>query len=225
MWKIRRIGSCVIRDEMTSSQVPTSSAKYEVPKFDERTSFSLWKIRMRFSLMLQGLWKAVEEMFSRVSEESKVELQEKYLSAIFMSVTDNVLREIATEKTASDAWKKLEELYSGKSLTNRLYLKKRLYNLRIVEGTPLKQYLDVFNSIIMDLGNIDIKVESKDQALIVLSSLPASYESFVDTLLYGKDTISLDDFSSTLKSKELKKSFSGGMDVSKSQGLVAWRSS
>src|SRR3954468_10394906 len=131
-----------------------------------------------------------------------------------MSVTGNVLREIATEKMASDAWKNLEELYSEKSLTNRLYLKKRLYNLRMDEGTPVKEHLDVFNSIIMDLGNIDIKVESEDQALIVWSSLPASYETFVDTLLYGKDTISLDGVSSALKSKELKKSYPDGRDVS-----------
>src|SRR4051812_26707844 len=162
---------------------------------------------MRSFLMLQGLWKAVEEKFSGVSEESKVELKKRALNAIFMSVTDSVLREIATEKTASDAWKKLEELYSEKSLTNRLYLKKRLYNLRMDEVTPAKQHLDVFNSIIMDLGNIDIKVESEDQALIVLSSLPASYETFLDRMLYGNDTISLDDVSSVLKSKELKKSF------------------
>ena len=201
--------------------VPTSSAKYEVPKFDGGTSFSLWKIRMWSSLMLQGLWKAVEEKFSGVSEESKVELQERAMSAIFMSVTDNVLREIATKKTTSDAWKKLEELYSGITLTNRLCLKKRLYNLRMVEGTTVKQHLDVFNSIIMDLENIDIKVESEDQALIVLSSLPASYESFVDTLLYGKDTISLDDVSNALKSKELKKSYPDGRDVSETHGLAA----
>src|SRR4051812_24514312 len=87
---------------------------------------------------------------------------------------------------------------------------------------PVKQHLDVFNYIIMDLGNIDIKVKSEDQALIVLSSLPASYESFVDTLLYGKDTISLDDINNALKSNELKKSYPDGRDVSETHGLAAW---
>src|SRR2546430_16908066 len=139
-----------------------------------------------------------------------------------MRVTGNILREIATKKTASDAWKMFKELYSGKSLTNWLYLKKRLYNLWMDEGTHVKQYLDVFNSIIMDLENIDIKVESEDQALIALSSLPASYETFVDTLLYGKDTISLEDVSSALKSKELKKSYPDGRVVSGTHGLVSW---
>src|SRR3954462_13945383 len=86
-------------------------------------------------------------------------------------------------------------------------------------GYPVKQHLNVFNSIIMDLGNIDIKVESEDQALNVLSSLPASYECFVDTLLYRKDTISLDVVSSTLKSKELKKSYLDGRDMSECQDL------
>ena len=170
---------------------------------------------------MQGLWKAIEEKFSDDSSESeKLDLKERALGAIFMSVTDNVLREIAGEKSASAAWKKLEELYSAKSLTNRLYLKKKLYNLRLVEGTSVKQHLDEFDSIIMDLGNIDITVESEDQALIVLCSLPPSYETFVDTLLYGKDSISLDDVSNALKSKELMKSFPDSKDGTEGDSLM-----
>ena len=88
---------------MASNNVPTSSVKYEVPKFDGMASFSLWNIRMKSSLVLQGLWKAVEEKFFGVSEESKVELKEQALSAIFMSVTDSVLLEIADQESASGA--------------------------------------------------------------------------------------------------------------------------
>src|SRR3954466_14267555 len=100
---------------MTSNSMSVSSAKYEVPKFDGGTSFSLWKIRMKSALTLQGLWKAVVEKFDEDSDEfKKADLKEMALSAIFMSVTDNVLREIADEETASGTWKKLKSLYAGK---------------------------------------------------------------------------------------------------------------
>lgn len=54
-----------------------SSTKYEKPKFDRGKSFSHWKSIMWSSLLLQGLWKAVE--FSWVSEESKDKLKDKVI--------------------------------------------------------------------------------------------------------------------------------------------------
>src|SRR4051812_13904260 len=142
---------------------------------------------MKSALTLQGLWKAVVKKFDEDSDEiKKADLKERALSAIFMSVTDNVLREIADEETALGVWKKLEGLYAGKNLTNWLYLKKRLYTLRMEDGSAVKGHLDAFDSIIMDLENVDIKVDSEDQALILLCSLPRSYDAFVDALLYGK---------------------------------------
>src|SRR3954470_5414291 len=106
---------------------------------------------MKFALTLQGLWKVVVKKFDKDSDEfKKADLKERALSAIFMSVTDNVHREIAAEETVSGAWKKLESLYAGKNLTNQLYLKKRLYTLRMEEGSTVKWHLDAFNSIIMD---------------------------------------------------------------------------
>src|SRR2546430_15004342 len=89
------------------------------------------------------------------------------------------------------------------------------------EGSAVKGHLDAFNSIIMDLGNVDIKEDSENQALILLCSLPRSYDAFVDTLLYGKDSISLEDVSSALKSRELKKSLPELQDVPTAAGLSA----
>src|SRR4051812_20060851 len=106
---------------------------------------------MKSALTLQGLWKAVVEKFDEDSDESKkADVKERALSAIFISVIDNILREITDEESASGDWKKLEGLYVGKNLTNRLYLKKKLYTLRMEEGSAVKGHLDAFNSIIMD---------------------------------------------------------------------------
>ncbi|GKB90610.1 zinc finger, CCHC-type containing protein [Tanacetum coccineum] len=53
-------------------------------------------------------------------------------------------------------------------------------------GTKLGDHIDEFNKLILDLANIDIEIEDEDQALMLLTSLPSSYENFVETLLYGR---------------------------------------
>jgi hypothetical protein len=58
---------------------------------------------------------------------------------------------------------------------------------------PLCDHLDDFNRIILDLKNIDVKVDDEDQALILLCSLPDLFNNFVNSMLYSRDTISLAD--------------------------------
>ena len=57
----------------------------------------------------------------------------------------------------------------------------------------------------LDLENVNVMLEDEDRALIFLSSLPNSYEHFVDTLLYGRHILTLKDVKNALKSKDLKK--------------------
>ncbi|GKB35026.1 hypothetical protein Tco_0879968, partial [Tanacetum coccineum] len=77
-------------------------------------------------------------------------------------------------------------LYMTMSLANRLYLKKLLYTYYMSPGTKLVDHIDEFNNLILDLTIIDIEIEDEDQALMLLTSLPSSYENFMETLLYGR---------------------------------------
>ena len=54
---------------------------------------------------------------------------------------------------------------------------------------PIKNHLDELNKILIDLKNIDVRIDEEDQALILLCSLPHSFENFVNSMLYGKDTL------------------------------------
>lgn len=67
------------------------------------------------------------------------------------------------------------------------------------EGTTIKNHLNEFNKLIMDLENVSIDLKIKDKAFILLSSLPNSYEHFVDTLLNVRQTLSLKDVKSALE--------------------------
>ena len=77
----------------------------------------------------------------------------------------------------------------SKSLTNKLLLKKKLYGLKMVEGSILDQHINVFNQIISDLNRVDMKFEEEDMALILLNSLLESYENLVTTLMWGKENL------------------------------------
>jgi len=59
-----------------------------------------------------------------------------------------------------------------KSLANKIRLKERLYTFRMVEGTPFQKYLNEFNSILVDLESLDVKIEDEDKAILLVVSLP-----------------------------------------------------
>ncbi|KAF7833259.1 Retrovirus-related Pol polyprotein from transposon TNT 1-94 [Senna tora] len=173
-------------------------------------------------LVKQGLLKALkgkEALLTELSNQEKDDLLELALSTILLSLADDVLREVADEKSAAGLWLKLETLYMTKSLTNRLYLKQRLYTLRMKEDTPIKDHLAELNKIIMNLKNTDVKIDDEDQALILLCSLPHSYEHFVDIMLYGREALTMEDVKASLNSRELKRRVSENWSENQAEGL------
>ena len=68
----------------------------------------------------------------------------------------------------------------------------------------LCDHLDDFKIIILDLKNIDIEVDDEDQALILLCSLLDMFDNFINSMLYGQDTISLTNVKSALNCIELR---------------------
>nr|GEW98383.1 retrovirus-related Pol polyprotein from transposon TNT 1-94 [Tanacetum cinerariifolium] len=62
------------------------------------------------------------------------------------------------------------------------------------------------------------KIEDEDRTLMLLTSLPPSYENFVKTLFYGKESLTMDDALATLNLRELKKRTEGTQEET-SDGL------
>ena len=67
------------------------------------------------------------------------------------------------------------------------------------------EYLNFFNKVISELLAVDVKIDEEDKALILLSSLPESYDHIFTTILYGKETLILEEITLTLLSNEIRK--------------------
>ncbi|KAH9669014.1 hypothetical protein KPL70_021617 [Citrus sinensis] len=83
-----------------------------------------------------------------------------------------------------------------------------------------KTALGIWNKIILDLEGVEnVKICDEDKAFFLLSSLPKSYEGFVDTMLYGRTTLTLEDVKASLSSKEIQKNCE--LETSNGEGLMA----
>ncbi|KAJ4715305.1 Retrovirus-related Pol polyprotein from transposon TNT 1-94 [Melia azedarach] len=176
---------------------------------------------MRALLKQQGLWAPLARKPADPTTAEMAVLEEKAHSTIMLCLADDIITEVAEEETAQGLWVKLEGLYMTKSLTNKLLLKQRLFSLRMQEGMPLRDHLDQLNTILLELRNIDVKVEDEDAALILLVSLPLSYENFVQSFIVGKDTVSLEEVRSSLHTRELRHKATGTGADNQAAGLVA----
>ena len=129
---------------------------------------------MRPPLVQQGLLKVLsskDKLPESMFDDEKKELEMKVHSAIQLCLADDVLPEVADEDIDVSLWLKLESLHMTKSLTNKLYLKQRLFTFRMKEGTSIKEHLDELNKILIDLKILMLEYMKK----IKLSSYYAHY--------------------------------------------------
>ena len=98
-----------------------------------------------------------------------------------MCVSDSVLLNVSGEATAKALWDKLGTLYQSKSLVNKLFLRKKLYNLRMKDGDSVTEHLNAFNTVVSQLLSVDIKISDEDKCISLLCSLLDSWDKLVIT--------------------------------------------
>ena len=62
---------------------------------------------------------------------------------------------------------------------------------------------------------LEVKLEEEDKALFLVSSLPSSYNHLATTIMYGKETLELEDVRQMLQNNELMKNIDSTEEASK----------
>ncbi|UYV76870.1 hypothetical protein LAZ67_14002267 [Cordylochernes scorpioides] len=103
---------------------------------------------------------------------------QKALATIVLSLNPSELIHVKNCKTAEEAWKKIEEVYRPKGPATRVSLTKRLIQMKMRPNDDLKDYLSKFTSLVDNLGEIGAQVPEDFLVILLLCSLPESYEGF-----------------------------------------------
>ena len=91
-----------------------TSHKFDLEKFNGLNVFTLWKVKMKSLLVQQGCVEALEgeaKLPNDMSTKRKVDILTKTHSAIMLSLTNEVLREIVDRMSVDGLWEKLYDKY------------------------------------------------------------------------------------------------------------------
>ncbi|XP_017972245.1 PREDICTED: glutamate receptor 3.2-like [Theobroma cacao] len=135
---------------------------------------------MKDLLMQQGLMRSLlgneEGQPNDMKDVEWVELEQRYVSTIWLCIRDNVFNYVIDEDSAPRLWAKLEKIYLAKSFSNKLQLRRKLYHLKMKQNGDLMKHMNEFDRIIDQLKKVDMKVEEEEKELLFLASLSDSYE-------------------------------------------------
>eukprot|EP00253_Pinus_taeda_P022859 PITA_22859 len=109
------------------------------------------------------------------------------------------------ESTTKDLWDKLGTLYQYKSLMNKLFLQKKMYNLRMKDGDSMTEHMNTFNTVVSQLLSVDIKISDEDKCISLLCSLQYSWDSLVIAIGSNATALQFDEIVSSLLTEEMRR--------------------
>lgn len=65
-------------------------------------------------------------------------------------------------------------MYEDKSLVNKIFLRRKLYNLKMKDDDSIYEHLNEFNFLMNELLEICVKVDEEEQTTLFLYSMPNS---------------------------------------------------
>ena len=136
--------------------------------------------------------------------EDWMKLDWKAKSTIQLCISYSVLLNVLGESMMKVLWDKLGTLYQSKFLVNKLFLWKKLYNLRMKDRDLVKEHLNTFNIVVSQLAFVDIKISDEYKCISFLCSLPDSWDIMVITIGSNATALHFDKIVSSLLMEEMR---------------------
>jgi hypothetical protein len=112
---------------------------------------------------------------------------------------------VSEEATTKYLWDNLGNLYQYKSLVNKLFLRNKLYNMRMRYGDLMEEHLNAFTIVVSQLVYVEIKISEEDKCISLLCSLLDLWDILVVAIGSNTTTFNFDEVVSSLLSKEMRR--------------------
>ena len=151
--------------------------KFRVKKFNGQ-NYQLWKMQMEDYLCQKDLYLSLGRKSKQptvMKDEEWEVLDRKALGTIRLCLASSIAFNILKEKSMST----LSKLYEKPSASNKVFLMKRLFNMKMSEGGSVANHLNEFNTLTSQLSSVKVNFDDEVRALLILCSLQERWNSLV----------------------------------------------
>lgn len=186
-------------------------------------NWQIWKAKMEDLLYSKDLYDPIDgKKPEDMSEDDWKKENRKAVACIRQWLDDVVFHHVSNEISAESLWKKLHDLYERKTAGNKAFLIRKLVNLKYKESGTIGGHLNEMQSIVNQLASMEMVLDDELQALLLLSSLPESWETLVVSLSNSSPNgkLTMSQVTSNLFNEEVRRKSSSEVSTS-SQALVS----
>ena len=185
--------------------------RFRVEKFNDQ-NYQLWKMQMEDYLYQRDLYLPLSGKTKKPTSMTDTEwdiLDKKALGTIRLCLAALVAFNISKETTTQGLMLALAKLYEKPSASNKVFLMKRLFNMKMSEGGFVADHLNDFNTVTSQLSSVGVNFDDEVRALLFMCSLLESWNGLVMAIsnsISGSSTLKFDDVVGALLSEEIWKS-------------------
>ena len=123
-----------------STSTHTHNSLYQVPLLTT-TNFPTWKFKIEAILQDRGLWPCVVPVplsATSTSVPPTADQEQKALTQIRLTVSEEIIPLVRPCKTAREAWVAICDQFEQKGITSRVSLKRQLFNCKWTDTVTMQ---------------------------------------------------------------------------------------
>ncbi|KAH9654151.1 hypothetical protein KPL70_027652 [Citrus sinensis] len=164
-------------------------------------------MKMKSVLRKNNCLAAIGERPMEITDDKWNEIDGNVISDLHLALADGVLSSVAEKNLANEIWDTLTKLYEAKSLHNKIFLKRKLYTLRMAESTMVTDHINTLKTLFSQLTTLGHNIEENERAELLLQSLPDSYDQLIINLTNNNpaDSLIFDDIAASVLNEESRR--------------------
>ena len=165
----------------------TEDLSFKIEKLNA-DNYHSWKFNMKMYLIGKDLWEIVtgaEVMDDDLSDAEKRKFKKREnqaLAIICLGISTNLQIYVRSSETAQAAWENLEKHFQQKTLSKKIFYRRKLYSARMEKGQNMTEHINYIKTLSEHLEAIDDRIAEKDLVILLISSLPEEYNYLITAL-------------------------------------------